>query len=81
MQTNEQYFGELESIAKLFIEKGILVNKKDLLELSIKFSIGQSLNDFNLALFDQGNTQNHIVEISNSLEEIAKGIAMLNSKI
>jgi hypothetical protein len=78
MQTNEQYFRELESIAQLFRKKGIYLSEKESIELAIKFSIGQSLNDFNLILHDQGDINNKIVDIQRSLEEISKGIEFKN---
>jgi hypothetical protein len=81
MQTNEQYFTELEAISQLFREKGIYLSQKESIELAIKFSIGQSLNDFNLILHDQGDTNNKIVDISRSLEEIAISLKDINHNI
>ena len=78
MQTNEQYYQQLEEIMKLFRANGLCLLEKESFELAIKFSIGQSLNDFNLILHDQGDINNKIVDISTSLEEISKGIEFRN---
>lgn len=77
MQSNEQYFQEIESIAQLFIKKGIILSKDELFELAIKFSIGQSLQDLILALYDAGDTNNKIVDISSSLQDIAENLNKL----
>lgn len=81
MESNEQYFAELEGISQLFRQKGIYLSEKESIELAIKFSIGQSLNDFNLILHDQGDINNKIVDISRSLEEIAISLKDINHNI
>jgi len=81
MESNEQYFAELEGISQLFRQKGIYISEKESIELAIKFSIGQSLNDFNLILHDQGDVNNKIVDISRSLDEIAISLRDLNHNI
>ncbi len=81
MESNEQYFAELEGISQLFRQKGIYLSEKESIELAIKFSIGQSLNDFNLILHDQGDINNKIVDISRSLEEIAISLKYINHNI
>jgi hypothetical protein len=81
MESNEQYFAELEGISQLFRQKGIYLSGKEMIELAIKFSIGQSLNDFNLILHDQGDINNKIVDISRSLEEIAISLKDINHNI
>lgn len=81
MESNEQYFAELQGISQLFRQKGIYLSEKESIELAIKFSIGQSLNDFNLILHDQGDVNNKIVDVSRSLEEIAISLRDLNHNI